>query len=113
VRRVPKTFADLDKRGTIRTSLKTSSTEVAQSRRDALAEADDQYWATLAASLPDLGGEPSLSATARARYQGARHRAMAKGFIYTPLEQLVTANPLDELQTHRNTNSVIILKSTK
>ena len=41
-RRVPKAYAELDKRGVIRTSLGTSSLEIARARRDALARADEK-----------------------------------------------------------------------
>lgn len=44
VRRVPEHAANVDGRGTIRVSLRTSSIEVAQSRRDAMERADDILW---------------------------------------------------------------------
>ena len=43
-RRVPSEVAHLDRRGTIRVSLKTDSLDVARHRRDAMMLADDEYW---------------------------------------------------------------------
>jgi hypothetical protein len=54
VRRVPSEYSQLDQRHTIRKSLKTKSMEVACARRDALAEADDLYWASLVTSNPAM-----------------------------------------------------------
>ena len=49
VRRVPKEYQFFDKRGTVYKSLKTESLELARARRDALMEADNQYWASVMA----------------------------------------------------------------
>lgn len=51
-RRVPKMYSGLDPRGTIRTSLGTSSLEIARARRDALARADEKLWRALQSELP-------------------------------------------------------------
>lgn len=90
-RRVPIEYRDIDPRDTIRTSLKTSSLEVARVRRDALAEADNLYWASLA-QQPATKVEPAV-----ARYRAAKKRAMARGFIYTPVEELAEAAQLEEI----------------
>ena len=87
VRRVPLAFAEQDRRGTIRTALGTSSLEVARARRDALAEADDAYWA----SLVTAPGEAALH-----RYRAAKKRAMAKGFLYTPID-LLAEQPVEQV----------------
>ena len=44
VRRVPTQYQAVDKRGTVRKSLKTESLELARKRRDDLVIADDEYW---------------------------------------------------------------------
>ncbi len=44
VRRIPKPYLQVDNRAMIRKSLRTASLEVARARRDALVEADNQYW---------------------------------------------------------------------
>lgn len=100
VRRVPRHLSELDGRDIIRTALKTSSKEVARVRRDALAEADDHYWATLLASTQDDGSlrnPKSTLSNAQLRYQSAKRRAMARGYIYQPTETLIQAAPTSEL----------------
>ena len=47
-RLVPRRFAHIDSRPRVRYSLRTTSVEVARLRRDALAEADLNYWTALA-----------------------------------------------------------------
>ena len=44
--RVPKKFAEIDPRGTIRIALNTDSVMVAREKRDRLAEADEALWQT-------------------------------------------------------------------
>lgn len=44
VRRVPTHAADVDTRRFIKCALKTQSLEIARARRDAMSEADNQYW---------------------------------------------------------------------
>lgn len=87
VRRVPLEHAEDDARGVIRTSLKTSSIEVARARRDALAEADEAFWASLTVAPAEAAVQ---------RYRSAKKRAMAKGFIYSPIEVLVQA-PVEQV----------------
>jgi len=90
VRRVPSDFREIDPRGTIRSSLKTSSIEVARARRDAMAEADEHFWSSLI-SDSDLNGltpQPKTSPM-HERYQAARKRALARGFVYRPAPELV------------------------
>lgn len=86
-RRVPKIYAELDTRGTIRTSLSTSSLEIARARRDALARADDLYWHSLKAKSPN----------ALDKYEAARQRAMARGFVYIPAEELAVSATLNHI----------------
>jgi site-specific recombinase XerD len=86
-RRVPSAFQELDPRGTIRTSLGTSSLEIARARRDALASADERLWRSLRQGQP----------TALDSYEAARERAMARGFIYIPAEELAVEATLDEI----------------
>ena len=71
---MPKEYQFFDKRGTVYKSLKTESLELARARRDALMEADNQYWASVMASdtLPmDIAWRS---------YKSAQRRAMAKAF---------------------------------
>ena len=77
VRRVPKHVTHIDSRGTVRTSLKTKSKDVARLRRDALEESDDNYWALL---VLDGGATPRKKMDSR--YSAAKSRAMALGFVY-------------------------------
>ena len=48
IRRVPLRYRDVDNRDVIKLALKTGSREVASARRDSLAEADEELWASLA-----------------------------------------------------------------
>ena len=97
-RRVPKEFAEHDNRGTIRVSLKTDSLTLARSKRDALAEADEQLWMTLASAKGSIARllDPATSQILK-RYEAARHRAMSKGYIYTPADQLAETANLEEI----------------
>ncbi len=92
VRRVPLRYAEVDKRRLIKSALKTASREVARARRDALAEADDLYWSSLAASQARTS-----TSSAVARYRAAKARAFARGYIYTPVEELSAQNDMSEV----------------
>lgn len=87
-RRVPIKYRSVDPRGTIRVALDTSSLEIARARRDSLAKADDALWRSLNAGR---------SAKAIDRYEAARQRAMSRGFVYVPVEDLVGEATLDEI----------------
>jgi len=89
VRRVPTQFSALDPRGLIQTSLKTSSLDVAQIRRDALERADDLFWQGMALDDP--------AKSAHARYQAARARAVAMGFEYKAAVDIAESSPLEEI----------------
>lgn len=91
VRRVPKAYEFFDKRGTVYKSLRTESLELARARRDALVEADNQYWLSVMVS-----GEVSTEAALRA-YASAQRRAMAKGFVYTPVQDLADVATIAEI----------------
>jgi integrase len=93
IRRIPARFRKLDGRGTIRTALDTSSLQVARARRDAMVEADDQYWAHLALQNEQRGAVDM----SRQRYEAARTRAKARGFIYTPLPELTATINVEDL----------------
>ena len=99
VRRVPICYTKWDTRGIIRTALRTTSIEVARSRRDSLCEADEHFWASLEASLDDVDGELKLGSQSkmRARYKAACGRAMARGFVYTPANELAQTPELSDL----------------
>ena len=100
VRRVPQRFASIDDRGMIRVSLKTRTLETAQIRRDALVEADDLYWASLV-EHDDEQASVELTTRARAvsirRYQKANARALARGFLYTPVNELAESAEIESL----------------
>ena len=98
-RRVPERVAALDPRGMVKTALKTTSLEVARARRDALAEADDHYWASLLATVEADQPNPNSSdnAAALSMYKSAKMRAMARGFVYRPAQELVAEAPTEEL----------------
>ena len=100
VRRIPAEYSYFDDRGVIRKSLKTKSLEVACARRDALAEADDLYWASLVTSNAELGESSDAVMAAKnamRRYEAAKRRAMAKGFLYTPNSELLGGSDITEL----------------
>ena len=90
-RRVPERVAALDPRGMVKTALKTTSLEVARARRDALAEADDHYWASLLATVDADQPNPNSSdnAAALSMYKSAKMRAMARGFVNRPAQELL------------------------
>ena len=77
-RRVPKEYDAFDKRGTVYKSLKTESLQLARAKRDALLQADNQYWLSVVTS-----GEVSTEVALRS-YASAQRRALAKGFVYSP-----------------------------
>ncbi len=89
VRRVPAHVNHLDGRGLIQTSLKTSSIDVAQVRRDALERADDLHWQGLR-----LDGVRDES---QARYEAAKARAVALGFEYKGLADLAESGSIEDI----------------
>ena len=99
-RRVPKRYAPFDPRGVIECSLRTKSLEIARMRRDAMEESDDLYWAMLAGTAGDTGSPENLAFQldqAQRRYKAAQTRALARGFVYAPVEQLASEADLGEL----------------
>ena len=97
-RRVRSKFQAFDGRGTIRLSLGTSSLETARLRRDELASADEEYWASLAladASVSDVAGvDPRI---AEQRYRAACAAAMTAGFRYRPMDRQVQPGNVEEV----------------
>lgn len=91
VRRVPKEYDAFDKRGTVYKSLKTESLQLARAKRDALVQVDNQYWLSVVAS-----GEVSTEVALRS-YASAQRRALAKGFVYTPAQDLADVATLAEI----------------
>lgn len=99
-RRVPKRYADFDNRGYIRKSLRTDSLAVARSRRDALIEAENEFWANVAHvsdGMTEASKEAQATKHAMRRYEAAKRRAMQKGFVFTPNTDLVEAPDVGEL----------------
>jgi len=88
-RRVPKAVSHLDDRKVIQVALGTRNIEVARVRRDAMESADNQYWT----SLRTVGADEQ----AEARYEAARERAKAFGYVYKNLDDLVNDAPMSEL----------------
>ena len=86
-RRVPAAYQSIDPRGTIRVALDTASIEIARARRDALAKADELLWRSLKAGKPKAFDS----------YEAARQRAMSRGFVYIPAEDLAVEATLDEI----------------
>lgn len=100
VRRVPNQYQALDKRGTVRKSLKTESLEIARKRRDELVIADDEYWATISQNTNDDYSEQLKEQTykiAVQKYKAAKSTAMAHGFQYKPIDELARAQTADIL----------------
>ena len=97
MRRVPDRFAELDDRGAIRLALKTRSLEVARMRRDALAEADELFWANLSAADGDDATASLRQQVATRRYRSATCRAMAHGFAYAPAAELAEMTDLADI----------------
>ena len=95
-RRVPSEVAHLDPRGPIRIGLKTASLDVARHRRDSMMLADDEYWALLQ-SNERKGARNASGPQLLSRYQAAKKRAMARGYIYTPVDTLVDDASLGEI----------------
>ena len=100
VRRVPTRYSFFDSRIFVRASLKTRSLETAIERRDALIEADDHYWASLA-GIDDELGEKDFEARqrkmAQKRYEAAQLRALGRGFKYIPAANLAESAQLEEI----------------
>ena len=89
---MPDRYTHLDTRGRIRTSLRTSSLEVARRKRDDLVEADNAYWAGL-----EQEAYASSQCIAMNLYVAAKKRAMARGYIYTPTSELSETAGLNEI----------------
>jgi len=96
VRRVPEYAAAIDTRRMIRTSLRTCSLELARKRRDAMVEADNAYWATLVESQC-TGTDDQTNTITVSRYRASKERAMARGYIYTPVEQLAQTADITDI----------------
>lgn len=85
-RRVPKKYAHFDTRGTIRVALETDSVLIAREKRNALADADESYWRSVCARK---SGDTSGLSEAALRHKAAQKTALAKGFIFRPMDELV------------------------
>ncbi len=99
-RRVPARYAAFDDRKRLRFSLKTTSLDAARERRDALIEADNLFWASLAGINGEAAGpqgEKSQRMVAQRRYDAAGKRALARGFTYVPAADLAEAASIAEI----------------
>jgi integrase len=95
VRRVPKRFEEIDRRGLIQIALRTQSQEIAMMRRNGLAEADDALWCSLA--LQAEGSERAKSRAASERHRAGVARAMAEGFVYRPVDEVASLPDIEEI----------------
>ena len=97
-RRVPEAVAKYESRLFVRRSLKTKSLETARVRRDAFAQADDDYWhSLLVAEASELSGMPVDTAIAKKRYDAACARAMLAGFAYRTMGDLTGSLDFDDI----------------
>lgn len=102
VRRVPAAFQGIDPRRVLRVALETDNLEIARARRDAMEEADTEYWLalqTLAEGGVLKGDNPQLRKALMHRYNAARARASARGFAYRPMAELIAETSLTDLVT--------------
>lgn len=76
VRRVPKSIAAWDARGTIQLSLRTASLEVARLKRDELEKADDLYWSGVT--------DGWIPGQLKRRIEQPRRARSASGFTISP-----------------------------
>lgn len=99
-RRVPKKFKAYDSREFVRKSLGTDTLEIARLRRDALEQADDDFWANViyydAQDASDEDKQKLKQALDR-KYELASSRALARGFVYAPADKLAETAELTEI----------------
>ena len=99
-RRVPRKYRTYETREFIRKSLDTSSLEIARLRRDALERADNEFWANALFYDDDErpeGDRDRLRKALDRKYEAARSRAMALGFVYAPAEELAATSDLADI----------------
>ncbi len=90
MRRVPKDLVEKEGQAVIWRSLETDSVKLARQRRDICAVADEQRWNERA---PGRFGTPDPTAV----MLDLRQRALAFGFTYTPIEELVANATPEEI----------------
>lgn len=93
-RRVPKKYENIDPRGTIRIALETDSVMIAREKRDRLAEADETLWRAGYAGLN--GFHVDLNAMQQ-RHKLAQMRALALGFVFRPIDELLASKELNDI----------------
>lgn len=81
-RRAPAAYRSFDEPIYSKASLKTAALEIPRVRRDAMTEAGNLCWASLAEHSAAAKGLATHSAAIR--YNAAKQRALARGFAYTP-----------------------------
>ncbi len=99
-RRVPKKYRAYEAREFIRKSLDTDSLEIARLRRDALERADNEFWANVLYYDDEERPEEDRDRLRRAldrKYDAARSRAMALGFVYAPAQELAASSDLSDI----------------
>lgn len=95
---VPKKVRHVESRSMIRFSLNTKALNIAQIRRNALIEAQDEFWMALDAEASANGGVSAATLkTQEAYYKAASARALEYGFIYKTARELVSATPVEDI----------------
>ena len=97
-RRVPKQYHHVESRRHIRGSLKTKSLDIARMRRDAMEQADDEFWMALSIEVIENGGVSEATRAVQDNlYKAAAARALVYGFVYKPVKQLVAETPVAQI----------------
>lgn len=97
-RRVPKQYHHVESRLHIRGSLKTKSLDIARMRRDAMEQADEEFWSALAIEAIENGGVSDATMLVQEKlYKAASARALVYGFVYKPVKQLVADTPIEQI----------------
>ena len=98
VRRIPMRLQGFYKSNRIRVSLDTKDPLTARAKRDALAKADEEYWACLThAAAMETAGQPIDTDAAKRQYKMACARAMNAGVHYYTIDQLADQRDLQDL----------------
>jgi len=91
---VPKKYEAIDERGTIRIALDTDCLTIAREKRNRLAAADEALWQS---SLMSLNGQGDEICALKQRHKFAQHRALALGFTFKPIDQLIASDNLMDI----------------
>ena len=92
--RVPKKYEVIDTRETIRIALNTDCLTIAREKRNRQAVADEALWQSSLMSLNCQGNE---ICTLKQRHKFGQNRALALGFTFKPIDQLIASDNLMEI----------------